>query len=391
MPKAAFNKTVSALCAPPIPVVQQWVQSYDGGFGPVMDLSQAVPGYPPHPDMLKWLGEAASDPANARYGKIEGEKNLRAVYAEHTSDLYKASIEAKNVHITSGCNQAFISTIMAIAGTGDTILMSNPYYFNHETTLSMLGIKTEIVDTNPDGGFCPIVSKFAKSIDKSVKAIILVTPNNPTGTVYSESLLREIFDLCQANGIWLILDETYRDFLPVETPQPHSLFSIKNWEENLVQLYSFSKSFCIPGHRLGAILGGEKLVSEVVKVMDNLQICAPRPPQAAVAKALPKLGSWREENRREIAARSKTLKAVMSDLPDWEISAIGAYFSYIKHPFNDISSVDVAKSLATKRGVICIPGEFFGKNQEQYLRFAFANADQAALGNLKMKLDGFTP
>lgn len=390
MPNATFNPLVQTLMPPPIPMVKQWAQGYDQAFGPILDLSQAVPGYPPHPDLLKMLGEAASDSAYSGYGKIEGETEFRQTYAQHVNGIYGSDLCKDNVHITAGCNQAFIATVMSVAGVGDTVLMSNPYYFNHETTLSMLGIKTRCFDLEPGKGFQPELAKLEASIDSSVRAIILVTPNNPTGATYSASLLLDILELCQSRGIWLLLDETYRDFRNEDVSAPHALFSNNYWKGNLVQLYSFSKSFCIPGHRLGALIGSEELVHEVTKVMDNLQICAPRPPQIAVSQSLTQLESWRLKNRKEIAARAKTLQQVMTDLPDWKISAIGAYFSYIRHPFEGAPSVDVAKGLAQSRGILCVPGEFFGQNQEQYLRIAFANADQNTLRELPKRLQGFT-
>ncbi len=386
MPNASINPAVKALSPPPIPLVQQWGKSYNGSLGPLLDLSQAVPGYPPHPAILNWLAEAASDASLAGYGDIEGESALRAAYAAHVSNLYNAPLIPANVHITAGCNQAFISTVMAIAGAGDTVLLSNPFYFNHESTLDMLGIKTRLYETDPQTGFLPSLPSIRENLDDTVKAIVLISPNNPTGAVYPTDLLAQLYCLCQEKGLWLILDETYRDFLPTGREKPHTLLNEKEWGANFIQLYSFSKSFCIPGHRLGAVLAAPEVIQEIAKVMDNLQICAPRIPQTAVAKALPALTTWRQANRTEIAARATVLTEVMARCPDWPIMAMGAYFAYIKHPFDARSSVDVAKILATKCGVTCIPGEFFGAGQEQYLRIAFANADQQQLKQLSDRL-----
>lgn len=148
-----FNPLVEKLSSPPVPSVLAWAKSYDGSRGPLIDLSQAVPGYPAHPDMLAWLGEAAASTAYTGYGAIEGEAALREAYAAHVAGLYRAAITADNIHITSGCNQAFICTAMAIASAGDTILMTNPYYFNQETTLAMLGINVELVPCDAGAGF----------------------------------------------------------------------------------------------------------------------------------------------------------------------------------------------------------------------------------------------
>ena len=384
-----FNPLIATLSLPPVPSVLAWAKAYDGARGPLIDLSQAVPGYPPHPDMLAWLAETAGSPVFTGYGAIEGEEVLRTAYAAHVSGLYGAPVTAQNIHVTSGCNQAFICTAMAIAGAGDTVLMTNPFYFNQETTLAMLGIGIELVPCDAGHGFLPDVGAIEAALKPGVRALALVTPNNPTGAVYPPELLRRIFDLCRANGTWLILDETYRDFLAEGSGAPHDLLSVENWQDSLVCLYSFSKSFCIPGHRLGAVTAGPALVEQIAKVMDNLQICAPRSAQAAVARALPALDQWRAGNRAEIARRAEALKQVMSRLSGWKIQAIGAYFAYIRHPYPDIRSEFVAEKLAKLAGVACLPGDYFGEGQEAYLRFAFANADVPTILRLEERLSTF--
>lgn len=384
-----FNPLIARLSPPPVPSVLAWAKDYDGAQGALIDLSQAVPGYPPHPDMLKWLGAAAASPSFTGYGAIEGEQVLRRAYAAHVSRVYGATVNARNIHITSGCNQAFIATVMALAQAGDTVLMTNPFYFNQETTLSMLGINVELVPCDAHDGFLPDLDAIAAALKPGVRALALVTPNNPTGAVYPAELLRRIYDLCRANRTWLLVDETYRDFLPEGSGAPHDLLSIRGWQNSLICLYSFSKSFCIPGHRLGAITAGPAVVEQVAKVMDNLQICAPRSAQAAVAKALPALDAWRAGNRAEIARRAEALKEVMAKLNGWKLQAIGAYFAYIRHPYPDINSEFVAEKLAKLAGIVCLPGDYFGEGQEAYLRFAFANADASTILKLEERLSGF--
>src|SRR5690606_19240324 len=162
-----FNPLVHKLASPPIPEVQGWARAYDGSHGPIIDLSQAVPGYPPHPDFLGWLAEAASDPAVARYGAIGGDQALRTVYARHVSQLYDVPLDAENVQITAGCNQAFAVAVMAIAGAGDAVLLTNPCYFNHETTLQMMGVKPCYLDCAAGNGFLPVAADVADALDES--------------------------------------------------------------------------------------------------------------------------------------------------------------------------------------------------------------------------------
>jgi len=383
-----FNPAITTLTAPPVSVVQDWRASYDGRLGPMIDMSQAVPGYPAHPDMLAALAAAAATPEAARYGRVEGDEGLRAAYAAHLGTVYDAPVDSAETHITSGCNQAFVAAALAVAGHGDEILMTRPCYFNHESALGMLGIDINYVPCHATNGMRPLLADIAAAIGPKTRALALVTPNNPCGTIYPADLLDEIFSLCQNRGIWLILDETYRDFLPLNTGQPHQLLAREGWQNVLIQLYSVSKSYCMPGHRLGAVTAGAALVYELAKIIDNIQICAPRTPQIAVTPMLTQLADWRQENRERIAARSDLFAKIMTQIEGWTLLSTGAYFGYVKHPFSGTPSITVAQRLAREAGVLTIPGTFFGDDQEDYLRFAFANAGRDVIAALPDRLGG---
>lgn len=381
-----FNPAITRLTAPPVSVVLDWRASYDGSKGALIDMSQAVPGYPAHPDMLQALADAAATPDAARYGRVEGDDGLRDAYATHLSTLYDAPIAPEQTHITSGCNQAFVAAALAVAGRGEEILMMRPCYFNHESALGMLGIDIAYVDCHSENGMRPLPADIDAAIGPKTRALALVSPNNPCGTIYPADLLDEIFQLCKRRGIWLILDETYRDFLPLNSDRPHRLFGHEGWQDTLIQLYSFSKSYCMPGHRLGAVTGGKALVDELAKIIDNIQICAPRTPQIAVAPMLTQLADWRQENRERIAARSDLFSKVIAGMEGWTLLSTGAYFGYVKHPFTGTPSIEVAQRMAREVGVLTIPGTFFGDGQEDYLRFAFANAGRDVIAELPDRL-----
>lgn len=386
-----FNPMVAEIATPLIPLAQSWLESYVGDRGPEIDLSQAVPGYPPHPDVLAQLAEAAGSAKSAGYGLIEGEPTLRAAYAEHLSATYGTDIKPGEVQITSGCNQAFFATMMALAGPGDKVLMSNPCYFNHESTLAMLGVGVETFDCNAKEGFVPSLTALEQALSRSgnerIRAVALVSPNNPTGAVYPSQRLDAIADLCFDRGIWLVLDETYRDFLAVDHGAPHGLFARRDWQQTYIQLYSFSKSFCIPGHRVGAVTAGPGVIEQIAKVMDNLQICAPRPPQIALARTLGPLAGWRASNSDEITARAAEFSKTIDQATGWDIAAIGAYFAYVRHPFTGRPSRAVAEPLATTYGLLGLPGEFFGPGQESFLRLAFANVDIPTIHQIPERLN----
>lgn len=384
--KPGINPQIAALTPPPIPAVRAWAARYDGAYGPLIDMAQAVPGYPPHPDLLRWLGEAAGAAEFAGYGPIEGDMALRRAFAKECSEAYAAQIDPACVHATAGGNQAFVVAAMTVARPGERIVLTSPCYFNHETSLEMLGIGVRHVECLAEAGFVPDPAAIEAAIGDDVRAVALVSPNNPTGAVYPPEVLAAIRDICRARGVWLILDETYRDFLPHGAARPHDLFSAADWGDHLIQLYSFSKSFCIPGHRLGTIIAGRPVVAALAKIMDNLQICAPRPPQVAVARALPVLGAWKEGNRGRIAGRADALRAVLRALPGWHVESIGAYFAFIRHPFAELGSTRAAERLATDLGILTLPGAFFGKGLDRFLRLAFANVGVDTIGTLGDRL-----
>ncbi len=385
MSRQLFNPNITSLGDPPIPHVQKAARAYDGSRGPLIDLSQAVPGYAPPSLLLEALSTKAGDPAWLGYGEIEGEPVLRAAYAGDLEQTHGSTLSADNVMITAGCNQAFVTAVLSIASPGESVMLINPWYFNHQSTLTMFGIQTTHVTVDASSGFLPDPEILAAALTPDVRAIAIVSPNNPTGAVYPAELLHRLFKLCVAHDIWLILDETYQDFLPVGHGQAHDLFN-EAFEDHLIVVSSFSKSYCIPGHRLGVVVAGTSTIRQMVKIMDNLQICAPRAAQAALAKCMPELGIWRAGNREEINRRAAALVSAMDTLPEWRIDAMGAYFAYVQHPWADESSINVAEQLARDYGVVTLPGEFFGPGQERYLRVAFANVVSEVIALLPERL-----
>jgi len=155
--------------------------------------------------------------------------------------------------------------------------------------------------------------------------------------------------------------------------------------ETLIQLYSFSKSYAIPGHRLGSVIAAPALIEQIAKILDCVQICPPRAAQAAIAWAVAETRLWREGVRDMINRRIGMFSDVVAAAPGWSISAIGTYFAYVRHPLHGASEA-VAERLAREAGLVALPGSFFGPDQEAHLRFAFANADEALLPGVAERL-----
>ena len=367
--------------SPAIPTARRWAAAYRGGAGPALDLTQAVPGYPPHPELLERLSDAAARPANAGYGPIEGEAVLREALAAELSRSYGAAIGPEDVAITAGCNLAFAMAATVVAGSGEAVLLPTPWYFNHRMALEMAGIGAVPLPCRAAEGFLADPDLAATLLDRhpEIRAIVLITPNNPAGAILSPERLERFAELARERDVWLILDETYRDFLPEAGAAPHALFAAPDWRDRVVQLYSFSKSYCVPGHRLGAIVAGGAFRGELLKALDTFQICPGRAAQEAVAWAVPALRPWREANRRLMAQRAAAFRSIMASLPTWRVEAIGAYFAYLRIPDGLPGAEAVAERLAVEGGLMVLPGSFFGPEQERHLRVAFANAAEDAL------------
>lgn len=386
-----FNPLVRDTGSPPIPEAQGWARRYDGSHGPLIDMSQAVPGYPPHEDILKRLSDAAGTLAAARYGDIYGDVTLREALAADMSARYAAHVKADEIAITSGCNQAFVLIAMTLAKAGDNFILPAPWYFNHQMTLDMLGVEPRALLCKAEQNFIPNIDDARALIDSKTRAIVLVTPNNPTGAIYPREVIRGFARLAREKNIWLVVDETYRDFLNGSYGPPHDLFNEPGWQNNILSLYSFSKSYCVPGHRVGAIIGGRAILDEIGKVIDCVQICAPRAAQHALAWSIPHTTEWRAANTSEIERRASAFTSAMTKINGWRLDSIGAYFAYVAHPFSDTPVRRVAERLAEERGVLALPGPYFGPNQETHLRVAFANVGVEAIETLPTRLLGFAP
>lgn len=381
-----LNPLLRRTDTPPIPEAKGWGRAYDGRHGPLIDLSQAVPGHPPPDEFLKRLGEAACGGEAAKYGDIAGDQALRETYAAHVSGIYGAEISPGETAITAGCNEAFFVAAMSLATRGEKIVLPTPWYFNHKMTLDMLGIEAVPLPCLAEAGFVPRVEDAEALIDGDVRALCLVTPNNPTGAIYPPETIAAFAELCRARGIALILDETYRDFIGPGNPRPHGLYTDGAWRETVIGLYSFSKAYAIPGHRLGAMIAAEDVVAELAKALDCLQICPNRVPQAPLAWGIGATREWRDGNTNEILERAAVFREAIQPLNGWRLCSIGAYFAYLEHPWPELTAAQAGQRLAGGRGVVTLPGPYFGPEQERFLRVAFANVGREALASLGDRL-----
>jgi aspartate/methionine/tyrosine aminotransferase len=385
--KLALNPLLAAVAPPPIPEAQGWIEGRDfPPEKPLIDVAQAVPGYPPPKELTDHLAAVVGEAASARYTDVPGLPELRTALAGDMGAFYGAALAAEDVSITAGCNQAFCLALLALAGAGDEVILPVPYYFNHQMWLEMQGVGVRHLAFRPERGGVPDPLEAAALIGPRTRAIVLVTPNNPTGAIYPAEVIEAFFDLARRHAIALVVDETYRDFLP-QDGAPHGLFQQAGWRDTLVQLYSFSKVYCLTGYRVGSVIAGPAISAEIAKAMDTVSICAPRLGQLAAIYGIRELGAWRRANtalmRGRLAALTKSL--ARNDL-GYRLVSAGAYFAYLAHPFGARPAMEVARRLADEQNILALPGSMFGPGQEAYLRVAFANVAAETMPDLAARL-----
>ena len=308
--------------------------------GDLLDLAQAAPQYAPAPVVVEHVARMARTADGGSYTEVPGLPRLRRLFAGEVSRAYGGAVDSDNVVVTAGCNQAFSLVAAALAGPGDEIVLPLPYYFNHDMWLRLNGITPVYLEPGP--GLVPQAAEAERLLTPRTRAIVLVTPGNPSGVTVDPDGIDAFAAVAERHGIALILDETYRSFRDTDAPA-HRLFAGPDWARTVVSLHSFSKDLAIPGYRVGAVVASPELNREVCKLLDCVAVCAPRIGQEAAWAGLTYAGEWRSVRAREIAGRRAWFTDTMAARPGgFELLTCGGFFAWLRHPFPDRSTDDVA-------------------------------------------------
>lgn len=380
----------AATFAPPVMEARRWLEGVDFSDRALINVSQAAPVAPPPEPMLQAMAQIVlTDPAAHLYGPVLGLPELRAEVAAQWGRAYGGVVAPEQVAITSGCNQAFCAALETLTGEGDEIILPTPWYFNHKMWCDMAGISAVPLPTG--SGLLPDPELARALIGPRTRAIVLVTPNNPGGVEYPADLVRAFFELAREAGVKLIVDETYRDFHS-RSGAPHDLFTDPDWDDTLIQLYSFSKAYRLTGHRVGAVVASTATLAEVEKFLDTVAICPNQLGQRAALWGMRNLGQWLAGERDEILDRRAAIEQGFPRLAakGWTLLGVGAYFAYVEHPF-EMPSNELAPALVRQAGVLVLPGTMFMPENDpagaRQLRVAFANIDRAGIDELFARLE----
>ncbi len=362
--------------SPVIPIVGRWTSEHPG----TISLGQGVVHHAPPAEVFQAVCEATGQAGNRassldRYGPVVGNDRLieliqNKLIAENRIDPVA---EQASVVCSAGSNMGFLNAILAIADIGDEIILLSPYYFNHHMAIEIAGCRAVVVATDDQNQ--PDLDAINDAITPRTKAIVTVSPNNPTGAVYRESDLAEINLMCAARGLYHLSDEAYEYFLH-DGVRHYSPGCAVGASEHTISLYSLSKSYGMSGWRIGYSVVPNHLVEGIRKIQDTNLICPPIVCQVAAAAALEVGSDWcREQIAGLTAVRDATLGS-LAQLGDRCRYAVpkGAFYVLFQLQ-TDRSDMTLVETLIRQFSVAVLPGSAFGVSKGCSLRLSYGALD----------------
>jgi aspartate/methionine/tyrosine aminotransferase len=345
----------------------------------VINLGQGVPGFPPVATAMEAARQALAEPSTHVYSADAGLLPLRQALSAWLAELNGLAADPETeMVITAGGNQGFILALLTLLEPGDKVLLPSPFYFNHEMSLRVVGAVPIEVPLREETGFQLTFDDLEPYFKMQPRAVVVVSPNNPTGTVYHPEELERIAGMAAARGMAVIFDETYQAFL-YDGAQHLSPGSIPEARSHVITVGSFSKTFSLAGWRLGYLIAEPDFVQQATKVQDSMLVCAPVISQRA---ALGALKTPREELTRRCAVLSERRQLIAQRLS--EISRLqwhptdGAYYAFVRVE-DCLDSVALAWDLLERAHVAAVPGSIFGRNGEGFLRLSYGSVERSDL------------
>eukprot|EP00210_Caulerpa_lentillifera_P009383 g8945.t1 len=337
-----------------------------------LSLAQGIVYWKPPPEATVAAAEALrSDAMINSYGPDEGMPKLRAGLRKKIK--LQNGLDGYDVIITSGANQAFVNCLLAFCDTADGVVLFKPYYFNHLMAVQMTGSSLNLIEGHcnphtlqPDLDW--LEKRFSEPNPPSL--VVLVNPCNPTGILMSKESLTRAAEICEKNRAWLIVDDTYEDFV-YEGRTHHCINS-----PNVIHIFSFSKAYGMMGWRIGYIAypdhnNTNEVGKEIVKAQDTIAICASQIGQHVALAALAAGPEWVNNLVKTLDKNRRVVLDALTPLGDDVAGGEGALYIWAKLPESSSDDVAVVEWLVKKHGVCLIPGSSCGA--PGFVRIAFGN------------------
>ena len=344
-----------------------------------VNLSQGLCDLPT-PDKVKEAAARAIKENRNTYAPLNGLKALREEISKKLENynLITADPE-KEITVTSGATGGYTCALLSLLEAGDKVLTFEPFYGYHVNLIKLLGFEPVLLRLEPPEWRIDF-DRLEKLLASNVRALLINTPANPTGKVFSGEELETIGNLCSKYGVWVITDEIY-EYIVFNGKKHVSIASLSGLFERTVTVSGFSKTFAITGWRLGYATGPSAVIEKMALVSDLLYICAPHPLQAGLAAAIPAYGEDYYRSLPVMYDRKRKVLVRGLEAYGFEILPLdGTYFllaDYSKR-FGRIGSMDAAVRLLEEKAIAAVPAISFYSDghDEHWLRFCFAKEDK---------------
>ena len=350
---------------PIIPVVGELIRSNPG----TISLGQGVAYYGPPPQAIEAIQTFLANSENHKYKLVQGIPELLEVIEYKLQAENHISLDGSRIVVTAGANMGFVNAVLAIADPGDEIILQLPYYFNHEMAVAIADCKAVCIPTDDNYQLQPDV--IAAAITERTRAVVTISPNNPTGAVYSEPALRQVNEICRRNNIYHISDEAY-EYFTYDGAEHFSPGSIAGAGEHTISLFSLSKAHGFASWRIGWMVIPEHLFEPIRKIQDTILICPPVVSQWAAVGAM-KAGHsycWQKlEIITEIRRICLNELAGIADLVT--VPPANGAFYFLLRVHRNADPMELVRQLIERYKVAVIPGMTFGVEDKCLLRIAY--------------------
>ena len=347
-----------------------------------VNLAQGFPDFPAPAEIKRAAQEAIAADVN-QYAITWGAKSLRNAIARQMQEWQAVSVNPETqITVCCGSTEAMISTLLAVCNKGDEVVIFEPFYENYGPDSVLSGAKPVFVKLRPpataEGEWTFDERELRAAFHGQTKAIILNTPNNPTGKVFTRSELELIRDLCVEFNVLAITDEIYEHIL-YDGTQHISMASLEGMSERTVTINGLSKSYSVTGWRVGWAVGPPAITNAIRKVHDFLTVGAPAPLQEAGAAALGLPRAYYENLANGYCARRDRLMPALTEAGFRCFRPRGAYYVMTDiSGFGFVDDVAFTKYLVKEIGVAAVPGSSFyndPRDGAKQVRFAFCKKD----------------
>jgi aspartate/methionine/tyrosine aminotransferase len=365
---------MDAVQAPIVPVIGDIIREVPG----TISLGQGVVHYGPPRAAIDAVRGALADASTHEYQDVAGlpalvDRLAAKLRAENGIDV------TRGVHImvTAGANMAFMHAVLAISQPGDEIILNVPFYFNHEMAIQMAGCTAVPVAT--DARYQPQPDALRRAVTDRTRAIVTVSPNNPSGAVFSEPELRDVSALCRERGLYHIADEVY-EYFTYGSAKHVSPASFPGAADYTISMYSLSKAYGFAGWRIGYMTYPEHLASAMAKSQDTMLVCPPVASQIGAIAALDVGRAYCEPHVRELAEiRDIVVSKLAALAPLASVPAAdGAFYCLLKVNTRR-DPMTIAERLIREHKVAVIPGPAFGMTDGCYFRVAYGALQKATV------------